>query len=54
MFNVKNLGKFVLPVAGLALTIASSVINDKIKDEKLNETVTKKVAEALADKKEEA
>lgn len=48
MFNIKNAGKFVLPVAGMLLTLAASVVNGKNQDSKMEETVAKKVAEALA------
>lgn len=39
--------KLGLSVLGIALTIGSTLVNDKIKDDKLEETVTKKVKEAL-------
>lgn len=39
--------KLGLSALGLALTFASSFVNDKIKDAKLEETVAKHVKEAL-------
>lgn len=36
-----------LSVLGLVLTIGSTLVNDKVKDTKLEETVAKKVEEAL-------
>ena len=40
-------GKYVLPVAGLLLGVASNIVNGKNQDAKLNELVEKKVTEAL-------
>lgn len=39
--------KMGLSVLGLALTLGSTLVNDKVKDAKLNETVAEKVKEAL-------
>lgn len=39
--------KLGFSVLGVALTIGSTLVNDKIKDDKLDETVEKKVKEAL-------
>ena len=47
--NFKNFGKIILPVAGVVLTIASSIVNTKTQDAKMDATIGKKVAEALAD-----
>lgn len=40
--------KVGLSVLGMALTIGSTLVNDKVKDAKLEETVAEKVKEALA------
>lgn len=50
MFKLKDAGKLLLPIAGLVLTVASGIVNNKNQEAKLEETVAKKVAEALADK----
>lgn len=39
--------KMGLSVLGLALTLGSTFVNDKVKDAKLNETISEKVKEAL-------
>lgn len=39
--------KFGLSALGLVLTIGSTLVNDKVKDAKLEETVAEKVKEAL-------
>lgn len=48
--NFKQIGKAALPLAGIVLTIASSVISNK----QTEETIAKKVAEALADQTKES
>lgn len=40
--------KVGLSVLGMVLTIGSTLVNDKVKDNKLEETVAEKVKEALA------
>lgn len=42
-----KLVKMGLSVLGVALTIGSTLVNDKVKDAKLNDTVAEKVKEAL-------
>lgn len=46
--------KLAISGLGLGLTLASTLVNDKVKDAKMEETITKKVAEALASKAEES
>lgn len=46
--NKEQIGKLVLGGLGLVLTVASSIVSNKNQERALNETVTKKVAEALA------
>lgn len=48
MFDIKNAGKYVLPVAGAILTVAASIVSNKNQDAKMNEAVAEKVAEALS------
>jgi hypothetical protein len=48
--ELKKVGKILLPVASIALTIASSIISNKQQEE----TIAKKVAEALADQTKES
>lgn len=42
-----KLVKLGLSVLGMALTFGATLVNDKVKDAKLEETVQKKVQEAL-------
>ena len=44
---MKNIGKILLPIAGIALTIASSIVNAKQQEAQMDKTIAKKVAEAL-------
>lgn len=46
--------KLGLSVLGIALTIGSTLVNDKVKSAELEDTVTKKVAEALNNKAKES
>lgn len=43
-----KVGKMVLGGLGIVLTVASSIVSNKNQERQLNETVAKKVAEALA------
>lgn len=43
-----KLVKMGLSVLGMALTFGATLVNDKVKDTKLEETVAKKVQEALS------
>lgn len=45
--NKAAIGKMALSLLGVGLTLGSTLINDKIKDDKLNETIAKRVEEAL-------
>lgn len=49
-----KLAKLALSALGVGLTLVSTMVNDKVKDTKLEETVAKKVAEALADQAKES
>ena len=48
--DFKKVGKILLPVASIALTIASSIISNKQQEE----TIAKKVAEALENQTKES
>ena len=45
--------KFGLSALGMLLTIGSTMVNDKIRDDKMEEMVDEKVKKALNDKAEE-
>lgn len=45
-----KLMKMGLSVLGIALTIGSTIVSDKVKNNELEETVARKVEEALKDK----
>ena len=49
-----KLVKVGMSLLGIALTIGSTLVNDKVKSAQLDETVTKKVAEALEAKAKES
>lgn len=46
----KTIGKVAMGVLGIALTVGSTIVNDKLQKDKLDETVAKKVKEALESK----
>lgn len=48
----KLIGKYVMVGLGAALTLASSLVNTKNQDVKMEETISKKVQEALNQAKE--
>ena len=50
----KKLGGTLLPLAGIALTVVSSVVSSKQQELQLEKTVTKKVAEALENQAKES
>lgn len=49
-----KLVKMGLSVLGVALTIGSTLVNDKVKSAELDETVAKKVNEALKNQVKES
>lgn len=49
-----KLMKMGLSVLGIALTIGSTLVSDKVKSTELEETVTKKVNEALSNQAKES
>ena len=44
-----KVGKYAMTVLGMVLTAAGTFINTKTQDAKMEEVITKKVAEALKD-----
>ena len=46
--------KLGMSVLGIALTIGSTLVNDKVKSNQLEETVTRKVAKALENQAKES
>ena len=50
--NITKVGKLALAALGMVMTVGSTMINDKIKDQKMEETIAKKVAEALQNNSE--
>lgn len=52
--KLNNIGKVLLPVAGIVLTVASSIVNAKNNEAKMEQTVAKKVAEALESQTKES
>ena len=49
-----KLMKMGLSVLGIVLTIGSTLVSDKVKSAELDETVTKKVNEAVSDQAKES
>lgn len=49
-----KLVKMGLSVLGVALTIGSTIVSDKVKRNELEETVAKKVSEALSNQAKES
>ena len=45
---LQKISKFLLPVAGIALAVASSIVGSKNQEAQINKAVAEKVAEALA------
>ena len=51
--NLSKVGKVLLPVGAAVLTLVSTIVNNKNQEAQMNEAITKKVAEALAEKTKE-
>lgn len=51
--DFKKIGKVLLPAGAMLLTLASTVVNNMNQEKQMNETINKKVAEALAEKAKE-
>lgn len=53
--NMKDaLGKYGLPVLGLVLTVAGTIVNGKNQDTKIDEAVAKHLPEALKNQAKES
>lgn len=52
--NFKQVGKIALPVAGVVLTIAANIVNSKNQEAQMEQTIAKKVAEALENQAKES
>lgn len=50
----KLVGKYVMMGLGAALTLASTLVNQKNQDDQMKETIAEKVAEALANQTKES
>jgi uncharacterized protein YejL (UPF0352 family) len=53
-FDVKKIGKLALPIAGIVLTMAANVVNSKNQEAQMEQTIAKKVAEALENQAKES
>lgn len=47
MMNKEQIGKYLMMGLGAALTLGSTLVNAKNQEDKMNETIEKKVKEAL-------
>lgn len=52
--NKLAIGKVALSLLGVVLTVGSTLVNDKVKDSKIEETIAKKVQEALSEQAKES
>ena len=50
----KLIGKYLMMGLGTALTLASALVNQKNQEDQMNETIAKKVAEALGNQTKES
>lgn len=46
--DAKKVLKFAMPAVAATLTLVSGLISSKLQDDKMNETIAKKVEEALS------
>lgn len=49
-----KLVKYLMSGLGIALTLGANIVNTKNQDDKMNETISKKVAEALENQAKES
>ena len=54
MMDKAKIGKYVMLGLGAALTLGANLVNTKNQETKMNETITEKVAEALANQTKES
>ena len=52
--DISKIGKALLPIGALALSAVASVMSNKANERQMEETITKKVAEALANQTKES
>lgn len=52
--NFAAISKLLLPAAGVALTVASSIVGSKNQEATINKIVSEKVAEALKNQAKES
>lgn len=52
--DLAKIGKIALPVGGLLLTLAANVVNSKNQEVQMEQTIAKKVAEALENQAKES
>jgi hypothetical protein len=52
--DLTKIGKIALPVGGLLLTLAANVVNSKNQEVQMEQTIAKKVAEALENQAKES
>ena len=52
--DIRKIGKALLPIGALALTAVASVMSSKANEQQMEETISKKVAEALANQTKES
>ena len=54
MMDKAKVGKYLMLGLGAALTLGANLVNTKNQDNKMDETISKKVAEALANQTKES
>ena len=52
--DIKKIGRILLPVASIALTVVSSIVSSKQQEIQMEKTITQKVAEALENQTKES
>lgn len=52
--DIRKIGKALLPIGALALSAVASVMSSKANEQQMEETISKKVAEALANQTKES
>lgn len=54
MMDKAKIGNYIMIALGAALTLGSTFVNQRNQDKKMEETVAKKVSEALANRAKES
>ena len=52
--DLKKIGKAMLPIGALALSFVSTIMSNKVNERQMEETISEKVAEALANQTKES